>query len=119
MCSSDLIAAGDALVQQRGLQDVCDGAAAAVAAAAVDPGRSGDLDTESALRFGDVQATIDTYLERDPSRTGVQVQATLSTNRQTLSLTCAQTEHIAFGAMFGKGDGVRHVVHSSARAPLS
>ena len=59
------------------------------------------------------------YLAREPSRRSVHVDTALSADAQTLTLTCDQTEHIAFGAMFGKGGGVHHVVTSSARAPLS
>jgi hypothetical protein len=113
------VAAGDAFVQQRGLQDVCDGAAAAAAASGVDLGRDGGLESEHALRFGDVQGAIGEYLSRDPSRQGVHVITQLSADAQTLTLTCGQTEHIAFGAMFGHAGGVHHVVRSSARAPLS
>jgi Flp pilus assembly protein TadG len=113
------VAAGDAFVQQRGLQDVCDGAATAAAASGVDLGRGGDLEHESALRFGDVQAAVAAYLGRDPSRSSVRVRAELSPDARTLTLTCEQTEQIAFGAMFGKGGGVHHRVTSSARAPLS
>jgi len=113
------VAAGDAFVQQRGLQDVCDGAATAAAASGVDLGRGGALQSEQALQFGDVRQAVTDYLARDPSRRGVQVSAELSADERTLTLTCEQTEHIAFGAMFGKGSGVHHRVTSSARAPLS
>ena len=113
------VAAGDAFVQQRGLQDVCDGAATAAAAGAVDLGRGGQLEHEQALQFGDVQTAIGRYLARDRSRRSVHVNTALSADGRTLTLRCEQTEHIAFGAMFGKGDGVHHVVTSSARAPVS
>jgi uncharacterized membrane protein len=113
------VAAGDAFVQQRGLQDVCDGAAAAAAAGGVDLGRGGALDTEDALQFGAVQDAVTGYLARDPSRHDVQVHARLSADARTLTLTCEQTERIAFGAMFGHARGVHHVVTSSARSPLS
>jgi Flp pilus assembly protein TadG len=113
------VAAGDAFVQQRGLQDVCDGAAAAAAASGVDVGRDGELESEHALQFGDVQSALSVYLSRDASRGAVRVSTRMSTDARTLTLTCAQTEHIAFGAMFGRAGGVHHVVRSSARAPLS
>lgn len=113
------VAAGDAFVQQRGLQDVCDGAATAAAASGVDLGRGGQLESERALQFGDVRAAVTAYLARDPVRRAVRVAARLSPDRQTLTLICEQTEKIAFGAMFGKGRGVHHRVTSSARAPLS
>jgi hypothetical protein len=113
------VAAGDAFVQQRGLQDVCDGAATAAAASGVDLGRGGALAGEQELQFGDVRTAVDAYLERDPSRHGVRVSAQLSDDERTLTLRCEQTEHIAFGAMFGKADGVHHVVTASVQAPLS
>jgi hypothetical protein len=49
----------------------------------------------------------------------VRVRAELSADARTLSLTCTETTRIAFGAMFGKGAGVRHIATSAARAPLS
>lgn len=113
------VAAGDAFVQQRDLQDVCDGAAAAAAAQGVDLGRGGALQSESALQFGDVHGAVVEYLDRDPSRRGIAVHTALSADGRTLTLRCEQTEHVAFGAMFGKSHGVHHVVTSSARAPLS
>jgi hypothetical protein len=119
MMIAGAVAAGDAFVQQRDLQDMCDGAATAAAASGVDLGRGGALQHESALQFGDVRTAILDYLARDPSRRDVRVRADLTDNDQTLTLTCQQTERIAFGAMFGRGSGVHHVVTSSARAPLS
>lgn len=113
------VAAGDAFVQQRGLQDVCDGAATAAAAAAVEVGRGGALADESALQFSDAEAAISEYLARDPDRAGVRATVQLSADRRALTLTCEQTERIAFGAMFGYGDGVHHRVTSSAAAFLS
>lgn len=113
------VAAGDAFVQQRGLQDVCDGAAVAAAAGGVDLGRGGGLENQHALRFAGARASVTEYLARDPSRRSVQVNTRLSADARTLTLTCEQTEQIAFGAMFGKGHGVHHTVRSSARAPLS
>ena len=113
------VAAGDAFVQQRSLQDVCDGAATAAAASGVDLGRGGALESEQQLQFGDVRDAVDAYLERDPGRRDVRVGARLSVDRRTLTLTCEQTEPIAFGAMFGKADGVHHVATASAQAPLS
>jgi hypothetical protein len=113
------IAAGDAFVQQRGLQDVCDGAAAAGAAAAADLDRSTGVDPTGSIRFAGVQRVVEDYLARDPSRSGVHVRAELSTDARTLGLTCTETTKIAFGTMFGKGAGIRHIATSAARAPLS
>jgi len=119
MVVAGAVAAGDAFVQQRGLQDVCDGAAAAGAAGAANLDRGVALGSERALQFGDVQSVVDDYLTRDPGRDAVQIRASLSADARTLQLTCTETSLIAFGAMFGKGAGIRHVATSSARAPLS
>jgi Flp pilus assembly protein TadG len=113
------VAAGDAFVQQRGLQDVCDGAAAAAASTAIDLTRGSGFGTSGALSFADVQRSAGQYLARDPSRAQVVVRAALSDDATTLTLTCTETTKIAFGAMFGKGDGVHHLAVSSARAPVS
>jgi hypothetical protein len=113
------VAAGDAFVQQRGLQDVCDGAAAAGAAGAANLDRAVALASDRSLQFADVQNVVDDYLARDPSRTAVRIEASLSADARTLQLTCTATTRIAFGAMFGKGDGIRHVARASARSPLS
>ncbi len=119
MMVAGAVAAGDAFVQQRGLQDVCDGAAAAGAAAGADLNRASAVGSGSALRFGDVQRVVDEYLARDPARAHVHIQASLSADARTLRLSCTETTHIAFGPMFGKAGGVRHVATAAARAPLS
>jgi hypothetical protein len=113
------VAAGDAFVQQRGLQDVCDGAATAAAATAIDIQRGTDVEPTESLTFIDVERATAEYLAREPSRADVHIAASLSADAQTLTLTCTETTSIAFGAMFGKGDGVHHTATSSARAPLS
>jgi uncharacterized membrane protein len=113
------VAAGDAFVQQRGLQDVCDGAAAAGAASAANLDRGAALASERSLQFADVQSVVDGYLARDSGRESVHIEASLSADARTLRLTCTETAHIAFGAMFGKGDGIHHVARASARSPLS
>ena len=114
------VAAGDAFLQQRDLQSVCDGAAAAAAtsadlAAARDTGDVGG----SALRLANVQEAVDQYISRDASRSTVQVEATLTQDAETVSLVCIEHREIAFGAVFGKGGGVDHHAVSTARAPLS
>jgi hypothetical protein len=117
LTSAAAIAAGDAFVQQRGLQDVCDGAALAAAASAVQVGRG--QTSPSALRFEGVDAALRSYLDRDPDRRAVVVRAELSDQNETLTLTCVQVEAVTFGGLFGYGSGVRHVVHSAAQAPVS
>ncbi len=114
------VAAGDAFVQQRDLQSVCDGAAAAAASSA-DLARArstGDIGGD-ALRLANVQEAVDGYLDRDQGRSAVRVDAQLSADAQTVSLACEQRSKIAFGTLFGKGNGVDHHVTSSARAPVS
>jgi putative Flp pilus-assembly TadE/G-like protein len=118
MMVAGAVAAGDAFVQQRGLQDVCDGAAAAGAAGAANLDRATAVGDGPALQFGDVQRVVDDYLARDPGRGGVRIHASLSRDARTLQLSCTETARIAFGAMFGKGGGIRHVATAAARAPL-
>ena len=113
------VAAGQAFVQQRDLQDVCDAAATAAAGSAADLRRDTSLGAGDALVFTGVQAAVEDYLARDPDRRDVQVTSSLSTDGRTLSLVCAQTRQLPFGAAFGKPDGIRHVARSAARAPLS
>ncbi len=113
------VAAGEAFVQQRDLQSVCDGAAAAAASSAdVNSERRAGLSGDSLVLAG-VQDAVDTYLGRDPSRSAVHVDAALSPDRQSVSLSCRSRSKIAFGAVFGKGAGVEHHTTSAARAPLS
>ena len=113
------VAAGDAFVQQRGLQSVCDGAAAAAAAGSGDLGRESGIGATGYLGFTAVQDAVDRYLAREPGRRAVRVLATVSPDRTTVALTCTETTRIAFGRVFGKGAGVHHLVRSSARSRLS
>ena len=106
------VAAGDAFVQQRGLQDVCDGAAAAAAASGVDLGRGGDVEAEPGAAASPTCERRGGLPRARPVRAAASHHRRLSADAPTLTLTCEQTEHIAFGAMFGKGDGVHHVVTS-------
>jgi uncharacterized membrane protein len=110
-------ALGEAFVQQRGLQDVCDGAAAAAAASAVDLDRTGGVAADGSLRFADVTRVVDAYLARDRARQGVRVRAALSPDGERITLRCTQTTALALGAFFGRGH-VRHVATSSARAAV-
>jgi hypothetical protein len=112
------VAAGQAFVQQRDLQDLCDGAATAAAGSAIDLSRSGGVVHGSALRFAGADAAVRGYLARDADRRDAQVSTVVSADGTQLALTCVQTRPIAFGALFGQGGGVRHVVHAAARAPV-
>jgi hypothetical protein len=111
------IALGDAFVQQRDLQDVCDGAAAAAAASSADLDRSGPGASGTSLAFVAVDRVVGAYLDRDPQRRGVHVNAALSPDRRRITLTCSQTTALAFGPLFGRAH-VRHTATSSARAEV-
>jgi uncharacterized membrane protein len=111
------VALGDAFVQQRDLQDICDGAAAAAAAAGADLGRNRQAPEAHSLRFADVRIAVTTYLRRDSERRTVHVRASLSADAARITLSCEQTRPLAFGALFGRRH-VRHVATSSARAAL-
>jgi hypothetical protein len=111
------VALGQAFVQQRGLQDVCDGAAAAAAASGADLDREHGLATGGSLRFADVGPVVTAYLARDPDRRDVRVHARLSPAGTRITLTCEQTTALPFGAFFGRGH-VHHTATSSARAAV-
>jgi Putative Flp pilus-assembly TadE/G-like len=111
------IALGQAFVQQRNLQDVCDGAAAAAAASGADLDREHAVAAGGSLQFADVAPVVDAYLARDPGRRGVHVNAHLSADRQRITLMCEQTTSLTFGAFFGRRH-VRHRASSSARAAV-
>jgi hypothetical protein len=111
------IAVGTAFVQERELQDVCDGAAAAAAASAADLDRTAGLGASDSLRFADVTPAVERYLARDPDRSDVHIRAALSTDRQRIVLTCDETRPLAFGAFFGRAQ-VHHTATSSARAAV-
>jgi uncharacterized membrane protein len=115
------VAFADAFVQQRDLQDVCDGAVAAAASTAIDLGRS-RVDAQAVtLPFADqgrVDAAVEAYLDRDPDRRSVRVAASVSTDRGTVTLQCAETRPVPFGRFFGRLS-ITHTATSSAQAPTS
>lgn len=113
------IAVGDALVQQRGLQDVCDGAAVAAAAGAARLDRADGLDATGSAPLSGARAAVVDYLSRDPARRPVEVGVALGDQAHRLDLTCVESLPVPFGAVIGRGAGVRHIAHSSARAALS
>ncbi|MEO6885470.1 MAG: pilus assembly protein TadG-related protein [Jatrophihabitantaceae bacterium] len=118
MVVAGAVTAGEAFVHQRDLQDVCDGAVAAAAASALDLDRSAAPGAGSDADFGAAQAAVDSYLQRDQLGTEVRIRAALTDDLQTLTLYCTQTRPVAFGAMFGFGDGIHHSTTSAARVPL-
>lgn len=111
------VALGQAFVQQRDLQDVCDGAAAAAVAGSADLDRDVSVASADSLRFAGVRDVVGAYLARDPARRGVSVQAQLTADRERITLTCSQTTALALGGLFGRSH-VRHTATSSARAAV-
>ena len=111
------IALGQAFVQQRDLQDVCDGAAAAAAASSADLDRGVSVAESGSLQFADAEPAVAAYLARDPDRRSVQVAARLSADHRRITLTCTRTTGLAFGRLFGRAH-VRHTTTSSARAAV-
>lgn len=113
------VVAGQAFVAQRDLQDQCDSIAAAAAASAADVDRSQALGTHDALRFTDVQHLVDAALLREHAAHAPRVVARVTDRGRTIRLQCSTTLPVAFGALFGRASGVRHVVDSSAQEPVS
>lgn len=111
------VSLGQAFVQQRDLQDVCDGAAAAAAASAGSLDRNTDVGASDSLQFADVDRQIGEYLDRDPFRRAVRVAARLSPDRTRVTLRCVQARPLAFGKFFGRPT-VRHTAVSTARAAV-
>jgi Flp pilus assembly protein TadG len=112
------IALGQAFTQQRDLQDICDGAAAAAAASAADLDRGNLAGAAGSLQFAHVDQAVAAYLARDPNRRDVHARAELSADRTTITLRCTETTKVALGALFGRSH-VLHTATSSARSPLS
>jgi uncharacterized membrane protein len=113
------VAAGDAFVQQRTLQDVCDGAAIAAASSAdLDNGRHDSGNRGEFLDLTGVQTAVDRYRSRDAFRQQVEMAASVGNDQQTATVECVQTRTVAFGSWFGYGSGITHRVTSTARAPL-
>lgn len=112
------VAAGDAFTDQRAVQSICDGAAAA-AAGAIDLGSAReepDLGAGTRLPLASVQQAVDGYLARDPGRRDVDAVAALADAGTRVTVTCAVRESLAFGAMFGHPHGIRHIAYATAQA---
>jgi Putative Flp pilus-assembly TadE/G-like len=108
---------GQVFVQQRDLQDICDGAAAAAAASSADLDRGVSVASGSSLQFDGVQRVVDAYLGRDPARREVDVAVTLSPDHERITLRCSTVNKIAFGAFIGRRE-VPHTATSTARAAV-
>ena len=111
------VSLGQAFVQQRDLQDTCDGAAASAAASAGDLDRGGSLASGSSLQFDDVTQAVDAYFARDPSRHGITYRAELTHDRRRITLSCRERAPLAFGRLVGH-PSVVHTAVSSARAAV-
>ena len=108
---------GQVFVQQRDLQDICDGAAAAAAASSADLDRGVSVASGSSLQFDGVARVVDAYLARDPERRDVDVRVSLSPDHQRITLRCSTVNDLAFGSFLGRGQ-VHHTATSSARAAV-
>jgi Putative Flp pilus-assembly TadE/G-like len=114
------VAAGDAFVQQDQLQDLCDGAAVAAASAAdLDGGREPQTSGGWFLLLAAVQSAVNDYRNRDPTRADVTMQASPSADDTQVAVRCSQTRTIAFGSLFGYGNGVTHQATSTAKGRLN
>jgi uncharacterized membrane protein len=112
------VALGQAFVQQRDLQALCDGAAAAAAADSADLDRGRPIGGGGSLRFTDVARAVDAYLARDPSRQGVRVHTALSADDTRITLICEESSKLPFGRLLGH-PRLHHRVTSTVRAAVS
>jgi hypothetical protein len=115
------VAAGDTFLQQRDLQGVCDGAAAAAASAAdFAANRASPQQATRTLPLADVEPAVTAYLHRDPGRSAISAQARIVDDAagQAVAVVCTERTRIAFGSLFGLSEGIRHTATATARAPL-
>jgi Flp pilus assembly protein TadG len=112
------VAASDAFTKQRDLQSICD-AAAIAAANSVNTGaaHAGTLGN-AAIPLDNVPTTVAEFLARDRGRTDVHVASAVSADGVTVNLNCQLRSRIAFGAIFGFGEGVNQTAFASARSPV-
>ena len=113
--------AGEAFLQQRDLQGVCDGAAAAAANAAdFAANRTSPQQTTKSLLLADVQPAVTEYLGRDPARSAISAQAWIveDATGQAVTVVCTERTRIAFGSLLGRSDGIRHTASATARSAV-
>jgi Flp pilus assembly protein TadG len=110
------VAVGDAFVQHSGLQSVCDGAAVAAASSLDADAQRHAVGDARYLSLSEVQRSVETYLNRESGRETITFAAEVSQNHALVTVECTRTSTIAFGSMFGYGDGITHRVTSRARA---
>jgi hypothetical protein len=108
------VMASDAFTQQRDLQSICDGAALA-GANAIDGPAARTRELTVALPLGEVQAAVQRYLDADPGRAGVSVQAAVSADGSTVLADCRTRTQLAFAGIIGRGDGIDQQARSEAR----
>jgi hypothetical protein len=114
------IAASDAYLDQRALQSACDGAAlAGVGAIDESVAFTSGVGQYDSLPLGPARAAAQTYLLRDAGRSLVRIENSSIADGSTLTLTCVERTPLAFGSMFGFGDGLEHRAHASARSAFS
>ncbi len=112
------VAAGDAFVQHRALQGICDGAATAAASSVdLDQSRSGAAG-QRYLQLASAEDAVRAYLGRAADRASIVTTADISADGSVVTLRCSKNVTIAFGAMFGFGKGIAEDVVSRARAPI-
>jgi len=111
------VLASDAYTSERDLQSACDGAAVA-AANAVDAQVARTQRLDGNLPLAGVQAAARAYLARDPSRSDVEVTASVSADGQTVRADCRRHAKLAFGSVIGRGDGFDLRATASARSAL-
>ncbi|SDJ06040.1 Putative Flp pilus-assembly TadE/G-like [Frankineae bacterium MT45] len=111
------IAAGDAAIDQQGLQSLCDSASLAI----VHPDLA-DLretgKTEKTLSESSTTAALDAYVSRDPERQNVDFKVAIAPDRASLVLHCSEEIPVAMGWLFGRSS-VRHNAYSPADAPTT
>ena len=120
------VAAGDAFISQSNLQSVCDGAAAAAAAGGDgDDQRAAGAATGSVagpaanyLRIGNVQLAVQRYLDGEPTRSDIRIDASINDDGTIVTVRCERRTSLAFGSFFGFGNGIYHHATSSARSPI-
>lgn len=119
LASAAAVTAGQAFVAQRDLQDQCDGLAAAAAAATADLDRTVSVGRGGSLRFGDVRQFLDMSVSTGRADPHLVVAPRVTDGGKIIRLRCTETVPVAFGALFGRPDGLHHVVDSSAQEPVS
>ena len=110
------VMASDAFTKKRDLQSVCDGAAVA-AANALDAAAARTHPLSGALPLAGVDRAAADYLARDPQRSAVRIQATVSADGKRVHAACTERTRIAFGSVIGRADGITAVSYTHLTLP--